>query len=350
MTTTERPGVYSSYEVSSALHAASNGKIVGIIAKADSGTACETYIISSYAEAVAQFGETCNLTKLIQLLLRNGASLIHAVPVATGETAVDKDDYGAAFAVIAADEAVKLMVCDSRDATVHAALSESIASAGESCKYRVGIVEATGTVSELTEKAAALNDERIVMVAPVESVGSDALPGAAAAALAGVLAMATDPALPLNGAVLYGLDGLSASYNETDITTLIRGGITPLECSSGIISVIRGITTRTKTGDVADATWRELTTTLIVDDVIPDIRRALRTRFARTKNTPQTRSAIRTQVILELERKVAREIIDSYSDVVIQVSEEDPTVCEVSFSFAVAHGLNQIHLTVHITV
>ena len=350
MIITERPGVYSSYEVSSALHAASNGKIVGIAAGAASGTVCEMYTISSYAEAVAQFGENCNMTKLIQLLLRNGASSIHAIPVVVGETVADQEDYAAAFAVLITDEAVKLMVCDSRDATVHAALSESIASAGESCKYRIGIVEAEGTVSELTAKAEALNNERIAMVAPVESTESDGLHGAVAAALAGVLAKETDPALPLNGAVLYGLDGLSASYNETEITTLIRGGITPLECISGTTSVIRGITTRTKTGDVADATWRELTTILIVDDVIPDIRQALRARFARTKNTPQTRSAIRTQVILELENKVAREIIDSYGDVVIQVSEEDPTICEVSFSFAVAHGLNQIHLTVHITV
>lgn len=99
-----------------------------------------------------------------------------------------------------------------------------------------------------------------------------------------------------------------------------------------------------------DLTWRELTTTMIVDDVIPGIRQALRARFARSKNTAQTRSAIRTQVILELENKVAREIIDSYGDVVIQPAAEDPTVCEVSFSFAVAHGLNQIYLTVHITV
>ena len=349
MTTTERPGVYSSYTVSSSLHAATGGKIVGVTAKANTGTVCERYMISSYAEAVAQFGETCNLTKLIQLLLRNGASVIHAVPVATEATA-DNNAYEAAFAVLAADEDVKLMICDSRDAAVHALLSESIATAGEYCKYRIGLVEAIGTVSELTAKAEALNHERIAMVAPVESTEDAALPGAAAAALAGVLAAATDPALPLNGAVLYGLNGLSANYDETEITALIRGGVTPLESTSGTVSVVRGITTRTKTGDIADATWRELTTTMIVDDVIPDIRQALRARFARTKNTAQTRSAIRTQVILELEHKVAREIIDSYGDVVIQVSEEDPTVCEVSFSFAVAHGLNQIHLTVHITV
>ena len=48
---------------------------------------------------------------------------------------------------------------------------------------------------------------------------------------------------------------------------------------------------------------------LIVDDVIPAVRQALRSKFARAKNTAQSRSAIRSQVIVELEKKVAEEII-----------------------------------------
>ena len=62
------------------------------------------------------------------------------------------------------------------------------------------------------------------------------------------------------------------------------------------------------------------------------------------------RAAIRSQVIVELERKLAAEIIDGYDEVTVRPSEEDPTVCLVEFGFSVAHGLNQIHLTVHITI
>ena len=47
---------------------------------------------------------------------------------------------------------------------------------------------------------------------------------------------------------------------------------------------------------------------------------------------------------------MAAEIIDSYGQVTAAASADDPTVCEVEFSFAVAHGLNQIYLTAHITV
>ena len=117
-----------------------------------------------------------------------------------------------------------------------------------------------------------------------------------------------------------------------------------------MVSVVRGVTTRTKTGEAEDATWRELTTIRIVDDVIPTIRNSLRARFRRTKNTEQTRGAIRSQVVLELENKLTREIITGYDQVTVQADEENPTVCLVDFTFTVAHGLNQIWLSAHITV
>ena len=104
------------------------------------------------------------------------------------------------------------------------------------------------------------------------------------------------------------------------------------------------------TGGAADKTWRELTTVRIVDDVIPALRASLRARFVRSKNTAQVRAAIRSQVMVELENKRAQEIIDSFGEVSVKASEDDPTVCLVEFSFAVAHGLNRIYLSAHITV
>ena len=80
------------------------------------------------------------------------------------------------------------------------------------------------------------------------------------------------------------------------------------------------------------------------------LRNSLRARFARSKNTTQTRSAIRSQVIVELENKKNAEYIDSYGDVSVTALESDPTVCVVEFGFAVAHGLNRIYLSAHITV
>lgn len=151
-------------------------------------------------------------------------------------------------------------------------------------------------------------------------------------------------------ALLAGFSGLSASYDDTQVDTLVTGGVTPLECVSGEVSIVRGITTRTTTGGAADKTWRELTTVRIVDDVIPALRASLRARFVRSKNTAQVRAAIRSQVMVELENKRAQEIIDSFGEVSVKASGDDPTVCLVEFSFAVAHGLNRIYLSAHITV
>ncbi|MFR5809473.1 MAG: phage tail sheath C-terminal domain-containing protein [Flavonifractor plautii] len=114
------------------------------------------------------------------------------------------------------------------------------------------------------------------------------------------------------------------------------------------VSVVRGVTTGPKRRRRRHLA--ELTTIRIVDDVIPTVRDALRARFRRAKNTEQSRGAIRSQVVLELENKLAREIITGYGEVSVEADADNPTVCLVDFSFTVAHGLNQIWLSAHITV
>ena len=168
--------------------------------------------------------------------------------------------------------------------------------------------------------------------------------------MAAVIAGNTDPSVPINGAELTLFGAADKRLSDNEIDQLVRGGVTPIETVGGVSSPVRGITTKTSSGGAADTTWRELTTILIVDEVIPTIRSALRTRFARSKNTAQSRGAIRSQVVLELEEMKSREIVDSYGEVLVSALKSDPTVCLVEFSFTVAHGLNRIYLTAHITV
>ena len=350
ITTHERPGVYSSYGASSLIRGSGGRKTVGLVAVNTKATAKTVYTITSYEEAVTTFGSAGgqDMAELIRVILLNGAAAVAAVPIAAST------DYEAGFAVLEGQENVSVVVCDSTTQTDQQDLRDSVAAASAARRERIAVVggAASETVTNLISRAAALNSERVVLVAPggTDEDGT-ALSGlTAAAAVAGAIAAQSDPALPLSGAELTGLHGLSQQYNDNDIDLLVRGGVTPLESTAGTVSPVRGITTRTTTGGAADTTWRELTTILIVDDVIPAVRQALRSKFARAKNTAQSRSAIRSQVIVELEKKVAEEIIDSYGEVTVTASEDDPTVCLVEFSFAVAHGLNQIYLTVHITV
>ncbi|MDE7041606.1 MAG: phage tail sheath protein [Oscillospiraceae bacterium] len=346
----ERPGVYSSYDASAAVRGGRAARTVGVAAKSTSGTANAAVRLTSYEMGLSAFGEdaegTPGMSAILKLLFLGGASTVVAVKV-------DEDDYAAAFRVLQTVENLQVIVCDSGELTVQQALRVSLESASAARRERIAVVGMNdASTADLTERAKALNSERMVLVGPdgLDGAGKPVSGVFTAAAVAAAVAMTRDPAIPLNGTPLNGLTGVSVDYTDSEIDVLVRGGVTPLEAVGGVVSPVRGITTRTTTGGADDTTWRELTTILIADDVIPAIRQSLRSRFSQTKNTVQTRGAIRSQTIVELENKLRAEIIDSYSDVAVSASEEDPTICLVEFSFAVAHGLNQIYLTAHITI
>lgn len=351
VTTHERPGVYSVYGASSLVRGSGGRKTVGLAVINTKAKAGVIQTITSYEGAVSAFGsqaDSQDMAELIRVLLLNGAAAVAAIPVANAE------GYEAAFAALAEMENISVVVCDSTDQEVQQKLRDSVTAASAARRERIAVVAggAEESVTALTDRAKALNSERVVLAAPggVSAEGT-ALSGlTAAAAVAGAIADQGDPAVPLGGAELLGLNGLSAQYGDNDIDLLVRGGVTPLDSTGGTVSVVRGITTRTRSGESEDATWRELSTVLIVDDVIPAIRESLRARFRRAKNTEQSRGAIRSQVVLELENKKSREIITGYDGVTVSALPENPTVCLVEFAFTVAHGLNQIWLTASITI
>ena len=346
----ERPGVYSSYDASAVIRGGKALRVIGAAAKASAGTPGVPVTLTSYEAGVTAFGEDAaeapGMSTLLRLLFQGGASTVVAV-------AVDGEDYERAFAALGQAEDVQIVVCDSGELGVQTALRKSVEDASAARRERIAVAGMSGaSVEELTARAAVLNSERMVLVGPdvLDSQGNSLSGVFAAAAVASAIAASADPAVPLNGCALRGLGGVSAAYGDNEVDLLVRGGVTPLEAVGGVVSPVRGITTRTTTGGVKDATWRELTTILIVDNVIPAVRSSLRSRFRQAKNTVQTRGAVRSQVIMELENRLRAQIIDSYGEVTVSAAEEDPTVCLVEFSFAVAHGLNQIVLTAHITI
>lgn len=351
LTTHERPGVYSSYDASTLVRGSGGHQIVGLAAINSVAAAGVPITVTSYEAAVSTFGSQegkQDMAELIRVALLNGAAAVVAVPVA------NEEGYEAAFEALGSVENIRVMLCDSTQLAVQQALRDSVLSASAVRRERIAVVggAAGEEVSALVERAKGLNCERVVLVAPSSVDGEDAAVDglSTAAAVAGAIASQSDPAIPLGGAELLGLKGLSQQYSDNDIDLLVRGGVTPVESVNGQVSVVRGITTRTSSGEVEDTTWRELSTILIVDDVIPTLRDSLRSKFRRAKNTAQSRGAIRTQVVLELENKMSREIITGYDQVTVSAHSEDPTVCVVEFTFTVAHGLNQIWLTAHIVI
>lgn len=350
VTSHERPGVYSEYDASSVISGSDGRKTVGLVAVNTTAKAKEPVVVTSVEQAVTAFGSSGkeDMTALIALALRNGAAKVVALPVAA------EKDYAEAFAQMGAMEDIQVVICGSTDQTVQQALRDAVQEASKTRLERIAVV--AGAAGEqpqsLVTRAKALNSERVVLVSPggADGQGQGMSGLTVAAAVAGAIAGERDPAVPLGGAVLHGLTGLECRYDDNTLDVLLKGGVTAVERTGGQTSVVRGVTTRTTTDGTADNTWRELSTILVVDDVIPSIRAALKNRFQRSKNTQQTRGSIRAQVVLELENKLAREIITGYDGVNVAADPDNPTVCLVEFSFTVAHGLNQIWLKAHIAV
>lgn len=331
--------MYSVYTASALSSGSGRNGTAALVGKSTGGTAGKLYSLYNYAAAAESFGESDGLTALAQLLMRNGAARVLAVPL--GQTAV-KADYIAAFQLLEKEEGVKVLLCDSLDADVQTELRESVERASGEKKERIGVAAGPEGVTALTARALALNSERMVLTAP----GGVSV----AAAVAGAVCALRDPAVPLGGASLLGISALEGQFQETELDTLLLGGVTPVEMTAGRCQVVRAVSTRTKSGGVSDATWRELGTILVIDDVIPAVRERLQARFARSKNTAQVRGAIRSQVILLLEEKLEAEIITGYDGVTVEALEEEASICLVTFAFTVAHGLNQIWLKAQITV
>lgn len=343
----ERPGVYSGYEMTSVLASGNGGSMVGLVATCALKN-IET--VTSISGAESLLAEEQVALDLVRLLLAGGAGGVMIAPAAEDTIA----GYQAAAKELLAEKKIKFLVCDRDYGDIELGLKAVVAQSaqeGNECILVVGM--GSVSVEPMISRAATLNCERVVLTGGTAKLSRDTSVSGAiygAAAMAGLLAAQSDPAMPVHGTPLKGLGGISQKFTETELDSLIRGGVTPLEAVGGTVSAVRAVTSRTTTGGAADASWREITTIMIVDDVVPGVRDALRARFLRKKNNAVTRGAIGAQVVMELEQRKKKEIIDSYGDISVETDENDPTVCLVSFTFAVVHGVSRIYLTAHITV
>ena len=184
----ERPGVYSSYDASSAISGGTAKKVIGVAARAAKGEANRAVRITSYTAGVSAFGEdneSSAMEGLLRLLYQNGAAAVAAVAVAAP---ADKQDYEAAFAALSAQEDVSVVVCDSADTEVLQALRDSVTAASGARRERIAVAGSEEeTVSAMIEQAEALNSERVVLLGgrALDSGGEMLSGPAAAAAVAG---------------------------------------------------------------------------------------------------------------------------------------------------------------------
>ncbi len=339
----ERPGVYVEYDTTSR-SVSPGSRTAGIAAR---GSGSGLYRFSSAQTAKQTFPESTTMGKMLQLAFLNGAAQVLCCPVSAATTAA----YTTALTTLLEAGATALAVDTASSSILSAIGALLVQEEARAALCFAGL--GNPTVSELSSAAQSINCERLVLLGPdVRYAGASGYGGGclAAAALAGLLSAQTDPALPLNGVALLGLEGVSLKLTEGEIDTLVQAGVSPLEAVGGQPCLIRAVTTRSSTQGVADNTWQELTTLCIFDDVIPAVRDSLKAKFLRRKNTAITRNAIRAQVAIILDDRLHRQIIESYENLLVEAVEGEPTACRVSFGFQVVQGLQRIHLRIHMIV
>lgn len=341
-----RPGVYAGYDVSGIYSGAIAGKVIAVAAH--STLPAKVYVYTGYESAYKR-GDNSQLGKMLKLLYANGAYKVLAYPVGLDNTGM----YSTAITELLAADKVDYLVLGSDSEEIQLLAKqqmEQLQQEQRECICFMGMTDAG--VDEIAARAGKLNSERVVLLGQnvtLEDETQSSGGSMAAAALAAQLSKQTDPAIPLHGMVLEGI--VNTEYlTDSQVDTLVQGGVTTLEAVNGSVSIIRGLTTRTKIDNQPDTTLRDLNTVMIIDTVIPGLRELLRRKFTRSKNNETTRTAILHQMVTALEEYLSDEIIDSYSDLQVTADPKDAGVCVVSFKFAVTRGINLIYLTAHIMV
>ena len=146
ITVHQRPGVYSTYDASAVVSGSGRGKLVGLAAINTVAQPGAAQTITGYDKAVSAFGSAGgeDMAELIRLALKNGASAVVAVPVA------DESGYEEAFQLLAGMEDIALVICDSTQVTVQQKLKQSVVSASELRRERLGVV--AGSAGESVEE------------------------------------------------------------------------------------------------------------------------------------------------------------------------------------------------------
>lgn len=345
MTDNLRPGVYSQYEVSSTYTSARSGQYAALVARGSSAGG-EMLELTSYRMAAQALmgGENERLRGAARVLFDSGVSRVYVFPVGD-------NGYASALAAAQALENIGAVVCDAQSAQELALVKESVRAASGALRERVAYVGLAGAQAA-AQAAEALNDERMAVCCPAgvprgAETAADAL--YTAAAVAGLVLVARDPAYNFSGAPLTALGDVER-LAEAEIQTLLAAGVCVAEMAGGNAELVRALTTRVKTGGVPDRSLSTLNTVLIIDDVIRTVRETLQLRLRGGRISTRSLDSVHAQVVVALAAKVDDGVVESFGTPQVYSHESDPAVCVVELSFKVAHVLEQIHVTAHVQV
>lgn len=335
--------------------------VVGVADKDIMTPQLEIFDITGTTDAVAKFGPESMASKIVRIMITNGADFIKGivVPPSGAETpyATISDAYSAAFSATLIDNTIRFVIVDTLDDTVLTALKTHLdaAESEDLQRYSITGVADSAQNTALVAAATAINNKRVFVVGPnpVDSVGTQVSGIITAAAVAASVNndITKDPALPMNGVTLAGFYGMTRTLLKADKTVLVNGGVVPIINGGGNVPTIyRMVTSRTK--DAQDATeiiWQEGSTVFIADNVLDSVETILRANYQRTKNVARILGSIKTDVINTLQRLNDLEIIQNFNKSTVSVvrDPDDLYGALVNYEFQVVTPLYTITIEQH---
>ena len=250
---TQRVGVFSESTVSKDVMGFPGSCLpVGIVATVDEAvyttTPAVAHAIASYDEAKLAFGKDSEMAKLVQIFDISGVNKLVCVPVLAALETPSTEEYETALGLLASEEAVQIVVCDTTDATIHGKIRDHCNTACQNMKERrshVGVTEEL-SVSATIALAGPINSGLVTMwdSVPLKSDGTAYESSVyLAAACAAQDALELDPAMPLHNlqlpASLFG--GIYNKRNESDFESLYDGGVAACRSVNGKISIDRSL-------------------------------------------------------------------------------------------------------------
>ncbi len=269
---------------------------------------------------------------------------------ATAMSGGQVDPTIATLLALVADAGHNLLITPYTDQDNLVALREHLNFVGGAMEQRgaLGIYALVGTLAQATTLAGAVNSGRI---GGAGVRGVRRLPWEIAAGVGAVVASEEDPARPLNGLPVLGMDvpDIGDRWTRNEQEVLLKNGVMPLEPSADgtVMQIVRAISSYTKDGQgIQDVSLLDLTTIRTLDFTRKAVRTRLALRFPREKLTARTEGAVRGEVLDVLYKLEALEIIENVAAnaklLIVERDSQDPNRLNIRIPVDVVNGLHII--------
>lgn len=282
--------------------------------------------------------------------LAASSSAAGVAAVATAMTGGEVDPSITDLLALVADAGHNLLITPYTDQVNLLALREHLDFVGGPLEQRgaCGVYALVGTLAQATTLAGSVNSGRISGAA---INGVYRLPWEVAAGAGAVVASEEDPARPLNGLPIVGMDvpDIGKRWTRTEQEVLLKNGVMPLEVGADgtSVQIVRAISTYTKDGQgIQDVSLLDLTTIRTLDYTRKAVRTRLALRFPREKLTTRTEAAVRSEVLDVLFKLEALEIIENVEankdKLIIERDLQDANRLNIRIPVDVVNGLHVI--------